>query len=120
MIYQKKNEQLESRVTNYQKESIAILGIFTSIVVTFISGGIISSSILENIGKVSINNLISALLSLGIIIFNILITLYYFIIKIADIRSNKAKHKLVEYKYLIIPNIIFIFLLLLVLFKYGI
>lgn len=110
-----KNKELELKVISYQKESITILGIFTSIVVTIVGGGYFSSLTLGNLTDLKKENiyvLISIFLILSIIIFNILITLYYFIIKIVEIRKNGFKDSFKEYLYLFIPNIILILLLL--------
>ena len=107
-------EESNKRIQNAQKEVVAILGIFTSIVLTFIGGGFLSSSIfkdLSNINRENIYLLVSIFLILSLVIFNILISLYYFIIKIVEIRKSGFKSSCKEYILLFVPNIILIVLL---------
>lgn len=102
------------RIQNAQREVVAILGIFTSIVLTFIGGGFLSSLIFKDLSSINKENvylLVSIFLILSIIIFNILISLYYFIIKIVEIRKSGFKNSCKEYIFLFVPNIILILLL---------
>lgn len=45
---------IENDIENKQLENITILGIFSAIVITFVAGLVFSSSVLQNINKVSI------------------------------------------------------------------
>lgn len=65
-----------------QKEYITILGIFSSIVITFVAGISFSTSVLSNIDKVSIYRLSFVMVLLAIFLFNFLYLLLDFINKI--------------------------------------
>lgn len=65
---------LKTKAQEMQKEYVTILGIFSSIVLTFVAGMVFSSSILSNIDKVNIYHLVFVMLLIGLLIFN----LFYF------------------------------------------
>ena len=65
-----------------QKDYITILGIFSSIVITFVAGMVFSSSILNNIDKVSIYRLTFVIILIAMMLFNLLNLLLDFIAKV--------------------------------------
>ena len=65
-----------------QKDYITILGIFSSIVITFVAGMVFSSSILNNINKVSIYRLTFVIILIAMMLFNLLNLLLDFIAKV--------------------------------------
>lgn len=80
--------QIESEITGLkrktgkmQREYVAILGIFASIIVTFMAGMLFDSSVLDNIGKVSVYRLTGISLMIGLITFDLLYILLGFIYK---------------------------------------
>lgn len=72
-------KQLSEKATNMQKDYITILGIFSSIVITFVAGMVFSSSVLSNIDKVSIYRLTFVMLMIALLLFNLLNLLLDFI-----------------------------------------
>ena len=62
-----------------QREYIAILGIFASIVLTFIGGIVFSTSVLQNIGAVSVYRLAAIVLLIGMVLSNMLYGLFYYV-----------------------------------------
>lgn len=79
---------LTNEVKSMQKEYITILGIFASIVLTFVGGISFSSSILENIAEVSPFRLILVIDFLGFILTN---TIYLLLKFILIINNSKAE-----------------------------
>ncbi|HEC1774033.1 TPA: hypothetical protein R1721_001612, partial [Campylobacter lari] len=84
--------KFEERIKEIQKQYITILGIFASIVLTFVSSFAFSSSILSHMHQVSIYRLIFVILCIGLFVANILYGLYSFLIKIhnGNIEYNKV------------------------------
>ena len=72
-------EQLSEKAANMQKDYITILGIFSSIVITFVAGMVFSSSVLSNIDKASIYRLTFVMLMVALMLFNLLNLLLDFI-----------------------------------------
>lgn len=74
-----KQEDVEKELQNQQKEYIAILGIFASIVLTFNAGIAFSSSVLESINSASVYRVVLIALIIGIVLVNVLFALFYYI-----------------------------------------
>lgn len=62
-----------------KQEVITILGIFAAIILAFTGGMAFSTSVLANIHLSSIYRIITAILLIGFVVFNILYALFYFI-----------------------------------------
>lgn len=75
-------KSLSEKAANMQKDYITILGIFSSIVITFVAGMVFSSSVLNNIDKVSIYRLTFVVILIALLLFNLLNLLLDFIIKV--------------------------------------
>lgn len=75
------------KLSNMQKEYIAILGIFAAIILAFVSGLVFSNSVLQNIDKASIYKLLLISITIGFFITNILLFLFNFVKSI--IRNNE-------------------------------
>lgn len=100
-------EKTHRKVANSQKEYIAILGIFASIVLTFIGGIAFSTSVLQNIHNASIYRIVLITLLIGLVLIDVIYFLFHFIERL--VRNNhKQKAKL-----LYILNAIMIILILL-------
>lgn len=83
------------KVENAQKEYIAILGIFASIILTFISGIVFTTSILQNIHNASIYRIVLITLLIGLIVLNAVYLLFYFIERIVkNHKKSKIKQKI--------------------------
>ncbi|HDZ5066041.1 TPA: hypothetical protein RTH01_001325 [Campylobacter jejuni] len=79
----KNYKELSENLNKQQAQYITILGIFASIVLTFVSGLVFSNSILSNIDKASIYRLIFVMAFIALFVGNILYFLFAFLIKIS-------------------------------------
>ena len=77
-------ESISKDVKKMEREYIAILGIFASIVLTFVGGLTFSSSVLQNINAVSIYRLLIVVDILAFALINAIFALVAFIAKISD------------------------------------
>lgn len=75
---------LKNEIKGVEKEYISILGIFAAIVLAFVGGITFSSSVLENIGKVSIYRLLIVVILLAFVLMNVIWMLIRFIVQIND------------------------------------
>ncbi|RHO78621.1 hypothetical protein DW062_02525 [Clostridium sp. AF43-10] len=75
---------LHKEIKGIEKEYISILGIFAAIVLAFVGGITFSSSVLQNIGKVSIYRLLVVVVMLAFVIVNVIWLLIKFIAEIND------------------------------------
>lgn len=82
-------EEVESKLKTLQKEYIAILGIFASVIIAFTSGMAFSSSVLQNIDKASIYRLSFVVLIIGMFIFLMVTSLFVFLNRISGISNDK-------------------------------
>lgn len=89
--------KISKTAENMQREYITILGIFSAIVITFVAGVVFSSSVLNNISKVSIYRLTFVMIMIAWFLINLLALLMDFIKKInqrgLDIPSGNANKK---------------------------
>ena len=69
----------EGKLSKAQRDYVAILGIFAAIVITFVASLVFSSSILNNIDKVTIYRLSFVILLLGFVLVNLINKLILFI-----------------------------------------
>lgn len=77
-----KLQELATKAESVQKDNVTILGIFSSIVITFVAGMMFSGSVLNNIDKVSIYRLTFVVIVLAFILFNLLQLLLNFLQKV--------------------------------------
>ena len=75
---------LRNEVKGIEKEHISILGIFASIVLAFVGGITFSTSVLQNIGSVSIYRLLLVIDLLAFVLINTIFILVRFIFEIND------------------------------------
>ncbi|EAK9869579.1 hypothetical protein YZ12_08390 [Campylobacter lari] len=97
---------IKDNLSKQQTQYITILGIFASIVLTFVSGLVFSTSVLSNIDKVSIFRLIFTMAFIAFFVGNILYSLFAFLLKISSIDSCKNNN------YIYIFNLIIFFIML--------
>lgn len=71
-----------------QSQYITILGIFASIIMTFVGGLTFSTSVLSHMHEVSIYRLVFVICCIGALVFNVLFALFGFILKIVDKKVN--------------------------------
>ncbi len=96
-----------NKINASQREYIAILGIFASVILTFMGGIVFSSSVLQNIHNASIYRIVLISLIIGLVLINVFYFLFYFIERIV---KNRGKNK---GKLFYILNAIIIVLILL-------
>lgn len=93
------NQLLESsknKIKSYQQESIAILGIFASIVLAVTGGLGFSSSVLQSINAGTIYRVCFVILLLGLVLINILFVLFYYIDRLVNnIQDRQIKPQIV-------------------------
>lgn len=108
--------EVKEKVQNLQHDSITILGIFASIVLTFTGGMIFSSSVLENIGNASAYRVIIIALIIGLVVINSVISLIMYIGKIVRFKDDGQKgikEWLFGNAYWISVNVVFVALVIL-------
>lgn len=99
-----------------EKDYIAILGIFSAVVLVFIADIAFSTSVLENMHLGSIYRIALVVLLIGFVIMNSMYALFMCIYKLTSIKNRIAVHSL------IVSNAVFILLIFAVFaaWKYGI
>lgn len=108
--------EVKEKVQNLQHDSITILGIFASIVLTLTGGMIFSSSVLENIGNASAYRVIIIALIIGLVVINSVISLIMYIGKIVHFKNDGQKgikEWLSGNAYWISVNVVFVALVIL-------
>ena len=75
-------ENTQKKIEHSEKQYVAILGIFASVVLTFIGGITFSTSVLQNIHQGSIYRIVFVCLVIGIVLIDVLYLLFYFIFRI--------------------------------------
>ncbi|MGL5125161.1 MAG: hypothetical protein ACRC6U_04155, partial [Fusobacteriaceae bacterium] len=100
---EKISQQTKNEYENMERQNITILGIFASIVLTFVGGMIFSSSVLSNIHSTSIFRLVFISCIIGIVFINMIHLLLSFIMKLNNKDDNKFFNlKSCNYMFLII------------------
>ncbi|EJB63238.1 hypothetical protein HPHPH44_1679 [Helicobacter pylori Hp H-44] len=87
--YKKLSEELNKQQTQY----ITILGIFASIVLTFVGGLAFSTSVLSNIDKANAYRLVFVMAFIALFFGNILYLLFSFLSKISLSKGKKMNKK---------------------------
>lgn len=77
--------EIERSNKSLQKNYVTILGIFAAIVIAFMSDAVFANSILDNVSNASIHRLSFVMLCLGFFIFNTLVALFYFVLRVSGI-----------------------------------
>lgn len=98
-------EIMIKEIKNVEKEYITILGIFASIVLTFVGTFTFSTSVLQNMHNVSMYRIMVVVLLIGGVSLNILYGLFYYIERIV----KEKQHTVIP---IVIMNITIAFLLL--------
>ncbi|HDZ5086118.1 TPA: hypothetical protein RTH03_001443 [Campylobacter jejuni] len=97
----KNYKELSENLNKQQTQYITILGIFASIVLTFVSGLVFSNSILSNIDKASIYRLVFVMAFIALFVGNILYFLFAFLIKISLNIHFKINWLLIVFNFII-------------------
>ena len=85
-------EAMEHKIESIHNDSITILGIFASIVLSFTAGIVFTSSVLQNIDKASPFRLFAITLTIGFVIINIITILLVYISKIKSVKYTKMEY----------------------------
>lgn len=99
-FFETKND-FSKAIKGFQKEYIAILSIFSAVVLAFSGGLTFSSSVLENVSEVSMYRLVFIALLIGFVLLNLFFGLFHYIRQILEIKNN--------YIPVIVLNIMFVF-----------
>lgn len=113
---EEKSDIFENKLEKSQKEYIAILGIFASIVITFVGGITFSSSVLQSMSSVSIYRVVLISLVIGLVLINVFYCLFAYINALVKAQKN------LKIAPLWIANIILLALMLCVvmLWRFGV
>lgn len=96
--------EMEQKIESIHKDSITILGIFASIVLSFTAGIVFSSSVLENVHKASPYRIVGTILLIGFVLTNIITILLVYIDRI-----RMVHHGVIQYpKCIKVMNFIYI------------
>ena len=87
--------KLHDEIKGIEREYITILGIFASIVLAFVGGITFTTSVLQNIDKVSIFRLILTVDVIGAVLVNVIYLLISFILKIND-KDKESNRKFIK------------------------
>lgn len=101
---------VEDKIDNQQKEYIAILGIFSAVVLTFTGGIAFSSSVLNNISQSSIYRTLIITLLIGMVLVNVFFVLFFYV--------EKLLNKKTELKPFVISNAILLTMIILVIISW--
>ncbi len=98
-------EKTSKEVQESKKSYIAILGIFSSIILSFVAGLNFSNSILSNIDKASIYRLVFVMAFIALFVGNILYFLFAFLVKISLNTSFKTNWLFITFNVAILAII---------------
>ena len=85
-------DDMEQKIDSVHRDSVAILGIFASIVLSFTAGIVFSSSVLENIHKASPYRIVGVIILIGFVFTNIITILLMYIDRIRAVRNSPMKY----------------------------
>lgn len=81
-------ENMNSKIESIQKDSITILGIFASIVLSFTAGMVFTSSVLQNIDKASPYRIVGVILVIGMVLTDLIALLLVYIDRIRMVKPG--------------------------------
>ena len=84
-------KRVEQELSNQQKEYVTILGIFAAVVLAFTGGLAFSSSVLNNIDKVSTVKLMLISLTIGLVLVHVIFGLFHYIDRLVDSSHSSRK-----------------------------
>lgn len=108
-------EELDKQLKETQKDYIAILGIFATIVLTFVTGFVFANTSFQNLNNASIYRLIIGILLVGFILINMLCLLINFLENMNTLPKSKSNSYNTLKNFKSINNTIFILISLTVL-----
>ena len=108
------SDEVKKKAEEVQHDSITVLGIFASIVLTFTGGMMFSTSVLENIGDASAYRVIIIALIIGLVLLNAIIALIMYIGKVIHLKRDKGRkwyEIVLDNIYWIVINVILVVLI---------
>lgn len=84
--------EMEQKIESIHKDSITILGIFASIVLSFTAGIVFSSSVFENVHKASPYRIVGVTLLIGFVLTNVLTILLLYIDRVRMVRHGAMQY----------------------------
>lgn len=99
-------DKTKRKIKNLQNESIAVLGIFSAVVLSFVGGLAFSTSVLQNIHKASIYRLSFIVVIIGIVLFNVIWALMDFIMTFCE-RGSLDKFIFITVNAILVGLLIF-------------
>ncbi|EJU23125.1 hypothetical protein [Mogibacterium sp. CM50] len=101
-------EKLHAETKGIEREYVTILGIFAAIVLAFVGGITFTTSVLNNINKMSIFRLLITIDAIGVVLINTIFLLMYFIYRLNDkeIKTEKQHIKRINCAFFIMAVII--------------
>ena len=86
----KELRKINEKAENMQRDYVTILGIFAAVIIAFVSGMTFSTSVLNNIDKVSIYRLTFVAVLIAFLLFNLINLLLDFLLKINKFNTNSS------------------------------
>ena len=80
--------KVEEKASSIHRDTIAIIGIFAAIVITFASAMIFSESVLKNVSEAPAVRLLVIALAVGFVSFNMLVALLLFLNRMSNVSSK--------------------------------
>ena len=97
-------DDMEQKIESVHKDSITILGIFASIVLSFTAGIVYSTSVFENVHKASPYRIVGVTLLLGFVLTNVLTILLLYINSVRMVKPGAIQYpksvKLLNFLYI--------------------
>ncbi|WP_297202244.1 hypothetical protein [uncultured Flavonifractor sp.] len=101
-------DEAKKEINDAKKEYIAILGIFSAVVLTFIGGIAFSTSVLENLHQSSIYRIVFAICLIGLVLCNVLYLLFFCIYSLMEKTLQKwQKQPLIWCNMIIVTALLF-------------
>lgn len=85
-------DEMEQKIESVHKDSITILGIFASIVLSFTAGIVYSTSVFENVHKASPYRIVGVTLLIGFVLTNVLTILLLYIDRVRMVRHGTIQY----------------------------
>lgn len=105
------DEEIKQSQKKMNESSIAILGIFSAVVLTFNGALTFTSSVLQNLSSVSVYRIVICSLIIGVVLLNVMYGLFYFIDRIINRNNQKENKSVFNLKTFLIPNIVLLILI---------
>lgn len=86
---EKAHKNIGETQNRLQRNYVTILGIFAAVVIAFATGSAFSSAVLQSMSSVGIYRLTFIILVLGLFLFDLVMTLFFFICRVSEFQEGK-------------------------------